>query len=147
MTGKVYIVGAGPGDRRLLTLWGLECLRAADVVLYDRLVDPALLDEAPARAERIFVGKEPDHHTLPQDAINELLADHAGRGRAVVRLKGGDSFVFGRGSEEALFLAERKIPFEIVPGVTSAVAVPAFAGIPPSHRGMGRSFAVATAPG
>jgi uroporphyrin-III C-methyltransferase len=142
--GKVYIVGAGPGDRRLITVGGIERLRAADVVLYDRLVDPTLLDEARPEAVRIFVGKEAGHHTLPQAAIHALLEEHARAGREVVRLKGGDPFVFGRGSEEAAYLVERGIPFEIIPGVTSAVAVPAFAGIPVSHRGIARSFSVAT---
>ena len=142
MSGKVYIVGAGPGDPRLITVRGLECIRAADVVVYDRLVDPALLDEAPHDAERVYVGKEPDHHALAQERIHELVAMHAGLGRTVVRLKGGDPFVFGRGGEEAAFLAERGIAYEIVPGVTSAIAVPACAGIPVTHRGISSSFAV-----
>lgn len=147
MSGKVYIVGAGPGDPRLITVRGLECIRAADVVVYDRLVDPALLDEARHDAERVYVGKEPDNHALGQERIHELVAMHAGLGRTVVRLKGGDPFVFGRGGEEAVFLAERGIPYEIVPGVTSAIAVPAFAGIPVTHRGIASSFAVVTGHG
>ncbi|MBI2219535.1 MAG: uroporphyrinogen-III C-methyltransferase [Candidatus Rokubacteria bacterium] len=142
--GTVAIVGAGPGDAGLITVRALERLRAADVVLYDRLVDPRLLDEAPAHAERIFVGKRVGDHVL-QPRINELLVLHARRGRRVVRLKGGDPFVFGRGSEEADVLAAAGIPFEIVPGVTSAVAVPAYAGIPATHRGVASSFAVVTA--
>ncbi len=144
MKGKVSIVGAGPGDPRLITLWGLQCIRAADVVVFDRLVDPSLLDEAPPHAERIYVGKESTHHTLPQERINELLVMHASLGRTVVRLKGGDPLVLGRGGEEAAFLADRGIPFEIVPGVTSAIALPAFAGIPVTHRGVSNSFAVVT---
>ena len=144
MTGKVLIVGAGPGDPRLITVRGLECIRAADVIVYDRLVDPSLLDHAPPHAERIYAGKESSSHTLPQDSINQLLAMHARLGKSVVRLKGGDPMVLGRGGEEALFLAERGIPFEIVPGVTSAIAVPALAGIPVTHRGVSNSFAVVT---
>src|SRR5262249_13191182 len=126
----VSIVGAGPGDPGLMTVRGLERLRAADVVIYDRLVDPALLDRAPAHALRIFARKRRGHHSLSQDEINALLVAHARRGAAVVRLKGGDPFVFGRGGEEAAALAEARIAFEIVPGVSSAVAVPAYAGIP-----------------
>jgi uroporphyrin-III C-methyltransferase len=144
MSGKVFIVGAGPGDPRLITLRGLECIRAADVIVYDRLVHPSLLDEAPPGAERIYAGKESNRHTLPQDRINELLGTHAAAGRTVVRLKGGDPMVLGRGGEEAAFLADREIPFEIVPGVTSAISVLAFAGIPVTHRGVSNSFAVAT---
>ena len=124
MSGKVFIVGAGPGDPRLITLKGLECIRAADVIVYDRLVHPSLLEEAPPGTEQIYAGKEASHHTLPQDRINELLAMHAAAGKTVVRLKGGDPMVLGRGGEEAAFLADREIPFEIVPGVTSAIAVP-----------------------
>jgi uroporphyrinogen III methyltransferase / synthase len=139
--GTVAIVGAGPGDAGLITVRGLERLRAADVVLYDRLVDPRLLDEAPAHAERVFAGKRAGDH-VPQPRICALLVHHARRGRRVVRLKGGDPFVFGRGSEEAAVLAAAGIPFEIVPGVTSAVAVPAYAGIPVTHRGVASSFAV-----
>lgn len=144
MSGKVIIVGAGPGDPRLITVRGLQCIRAADVLLYDRLLDPSLLDEAPTGAERVYVGKESDKHTLPQDQVNELMAARAGLGKTVVRLKGGDPLVFGRGGEEAVFLAERGIPFEIVPGVSSCIAVPAFAGIPVTHRSVSSSFAVVT---
>jgi uroporphyrin-III C-methyltransferase len=144
MSGKVYLVGAGPGDPKLITVRGLECIRTAEVLLYDRLLDPSLLDEAPSQAERVFVGKESDHHTLKQEKINELLAMHAGLGKSVVRLKGGDPFVFGRGGEEAAYLAERNIPFEIIPGISSSIAVPAFAGIPVTYRGISSSFAVVT---
>ena len=142
-SGSVALVGAGPGDPGLMTVRGLELLRRADVVVYDRLVHPRLLDEAP-RARRIFAGKATDHHTLSQERINALLIVHARRGRRVVRLKGGDPFVFGRGGEEALALAQAGIPFEVVPGVSSAVAVPAYAGIPLTHRGIASSFAVVT---
>ncbi len=142
--GKVYLVGAGPGDPSLITVRGLELLRRADVVVYDRLVDPDLLCNARQDAELIYAGKATDHHTLPQCDINALLIDRARRGQQVVRLKGGDPFVFGRGGEEALALVEAAIPFEVVPGVTSAIAVPACAGIPVTHRGIASSFTVVT---
>lgn len=143
--GTVYLVGAGPGDPGLLTVRGREILERADVVVYDRLGAPELL-EAVCRpdAERIFAGKGPRAHTLTQAEINALLIDRARAGRTVVRLKGGDPFVLGRGGEEALALVEAGIPFEVVPGVTSAVAVPAYAGIPLTQRGVARSFLVAT---
>src|SRR5579885_1750205 len=132
--GKVYLVGAGPGDAELITVKGLRCLRAADVVIYDNLVNVELLEEAPLDAQRIFVGKKPGCHSMKQEEINALLIRYAKENRVVVRLKGGDPFVFGRGGEEALALAEEGIPFEIVPGVSSAIAVPAYAGIPVTHR-------------
>lgn len=144
MIGKVYLVGAGPGDPGLLTVRGLEVLRQAEVVVYDRLVNPVLLDEAPPEALRIFAGKRADAHGLPQERINALMIAHARERRVVVRLKGGDPFVFGRGGEEALALAAAGIPFEVVPGVSAAVAVPAYAGIPVTHRGLSSSFAVVT---
>ncbi|PYU98777.1 MAG: uroporphyrinogen-III C-methyltransferase [Acidobacteria bacterium] len=147
MNGKVFIVGAGPGDPRLMTVRGLQCIQAADVLIYDRLVDRSLLDEAPPHAERVYAGKESSHHALPQEEINALMETHARMGRTIVRLKGGDPFVFGRGGEEAAFLAERGIAFEIVPGVSSATAVPAFAGIPLTQRGISSSFAVVTGHG
>jgi uroporphyrinogen III methyltransferase/synthase len=143
----VYLVGAGPGDPGLMTVRGQDLLRRADVVVYDRLVNPALLEEAPAGALTIFAGKRSGDHCLPQHEINGLLVRHARARREVVRLKGGDPFVFGRGGEEAEALAEAGIPFEIVPGVTSAVAVPAYAGIPLTHRGVASSFAVITGHG
>ena len=142
--GRVYLVGAGPGDPGLMTVRGIEVLRRARVIVYDRLVNPALLDEAPPHALRVFAGKHAGAHCLPQAGINALLVEHARDGGVVVRLKGGDPFVFGRGGEEALALAEAGIPFEIVPGVSAAVAVPAYAGIPVTHRGLGSSFAVVT---
>ena len=142
--GRVYLVGAGPGDPGLITVRGLEALRRAEVVVYDRLVNPVLLDEAPETARRIFAGKHAGTHCLPQSRINAQLIDEARAGRIVVRLKGGDPFVFGRGGEEALALAAAGIPFEVVPGVSAAVAVPAYAGIPVTHRGLGSSFAVVT---
>ena len=141
--GTVALVGAGPGDPGLITVRGLALLRRAQVVVYDRLVHPSLLAEAP-RARRVFAGKASGHHALPQEQINALLVMHARRGRRVVRLKGGDPFVFGRGGEEADALARAGIPFEVVPGVSSAVAVPAYAGIPLTHRGVASSFAVVT---
>ena len=144
--GSVALVGAGPGDPGLMTVRGLELLRHAQVIVYDRLVDPRLLDEAP-RARRIYAGKASGNHALPQEQITMLLITHARRGRRVVRLKGGDPFVFGRGGEEALALARARIPFEVVPGVSSAVAVPAYAGIPVTHRGVASSFTVVTGHG
>jgi uroporphyrinogen III methyltransferase/synthase len=143
-SGKVWLVGAGPGDPGLLTLAGAACLGRAEVVVYDRLVHPRLLDLAPAGAERIYVGKETGGHSLSQDEINTLLVDRAREGKRVVRLKGGDPYVFGRGGEEAEALAAAGVPFEVVPGVTSAVAAPAYAGIPVTHRGLASSVAVVT---
>ncbi len=132
--GCVYLVGAGPGDPGLLTRRGAECLAMADVVIYDRLVHPELLALAPAAAERVFVGKERGGEPVAQRSINRLLIDRARRGRAVVRLKGGDPFIFGRGAEEALALAMAGVPCEVVSGVTSAIAAPAAAGIPLTDR-------------
>lgn len=139
----VYLVGAGAGDVGLLTLRARELLQAADVVIYDRLADDAILNFC-ADAKKIYVGKEAGKHTLKQAEINRLLVEEALRNKIVVRLKGGDPFVFGRGGEEALYLRENDLPFEVVPGVTSAVAVPAYAGIPVTHRGVATSFAVVT---
>lgn len=147
MRGKVYLVGAGPGDPGLITVRGAACLRRADVVVYDRLVASELLNYAPDHAERIYVGKAAGSHTLRQEEINQLLVARARAGQCVVRLKGGDPFVFGRGGEEALALVEADIPFEVVPGVSSSVAVPAYAGIPVTHRGMASSFVVRTGHG
>lgn len=144
VSGKVFLVGAGPGDPRLITLAGADALGQADVVVYDRLAHPSLLALSPADAERIYVGKQADQHALSQDKINGLLYKHALEGRSVVRLKGGDPFVFGRGGEEAEYLLERGIEVEIVPGITSAIAAPAYAGIPVTHRDAASSFAVIT---
>jgi uroporphyrin-III C-methyltransferase len=142
--GKVYLVGAGPGDPELLTLKAVRCLRKADVVVYDRLINTAILEEVHPNAELIFAGKGPGCHTMKQEQINALLITHAQLGRIVVRLKGGDPFVFGRGGEEALALHAVGIPFEVVPGVSSAIAVPAYAGIPVTHREVASSFTVIT---
>jgi uroporphyrinogen III methyltransferase/synthase len=139
----VALVGAGPGDPGLLTVRGAELLRTADVVLYDSLAEESLLELAPPGAERRFVGKRPGA-PMPQEEINALLVEHARAGRRVVRLKGGDPFVFGRGGEEAEALVAAGVPFEVVPGVSSAVAVPAYAGIPVTHRGLSTSFTVVT---
>jgi len=144
VTGKVYLVGAGPGDPGLMTVRGLQLLRGAQMVVYDQLVNPVLLEKVSADAERIFVGKQAGRHCIAQGEINEVLINYAQRGFEVVRLKGGDPFVFGRGGEEAEALADADIPFEIVPGVSSAVAVPAYAGIPLTHRNYASSFAVVT---
>jgi uroporphyrinogen III methyltransferase/synthase len=140
----VYLVGAGPGDPGLITVKGLACLQKADVVIYDRLVSPALLRQAPQGCELIDAGKSPQGHTLPQEAINALLVEKALAGKVVVRLKGGDPFLFGRGGEEAEALAEAGVPFEVVPGVTSAIAAPAYAGIPVTHRDHTSTFTVVT---
>jgi len=142
--GRVVLVGAGPGDPELITLRGLGWLRRAEVVVYDQLATPALLDEAPEDAVRIFAGKSAGRHYLEQSAINAILIHHARRGRLVVRLKGGDPFVFGRGGEEMLACARAGVAVEVVPGVSAAIAVPAAAGIPVTHRGFASSFAVVT---
>ena len=142
MAGRVFLVGAGPGDPGLITVKGLRCLEQAQVVVYDRLMDPTLLEAAPEAAERVFVGKERGRQALTQDQINQLLVDRAAAGKMVVRLKGGDPFVLGRGGEEALALAEHDIPFEVVPGITSAIAAAAYAGIPVTHRRISTLFTV-----
>jgi uroporphyrin-III C-methyltransferase len=143
-TGKVYLVGAGPGDLDLITVKGLKCIQKADVILYDRLINKELLTYAKEGADLIYCGKLPDFHTLKQETINHFLVKHAKNGKVVVRLKGGDPFVFGRGGEEAETLAKHKIPFEVVPGVTSGVAASAYAGIPVTHRDYSGSFAFVT---
>ena len=143
-SGKVYIIGAGPGDAGLITIKAVDCLRLADVVVYDNLVNEELLKYAPGKARFIYAGKKGGDHTLSQDAINELLVQEAKAGNIVARLKGGDPFIFGRGGEEAEKLVENNIPFEVVPGVTSAIAVPAYAGIALTHRGLTSTVAFIT---
>lgn len=142
--GIVYLVGAGPGDSGLLTVKGKELLEQAEVVVYDRLVNPRLLDFVPPPAELIYVGKSPQRHTLSQEEINALLVTKAGEGKKVVRLKGGDPFIFGRGGEEVVALAAAGISFEVVPGITSPVAAAAYAGIPLTHRELTSSVAFIT---
>ena len=142
--GVVYLVGAGPGDPGLLTIKARDLLASCDVVIYDYLVNPELLRHVPAYAERIYVGKVGGGRQTPQDQINRILIEHARAGKRVVRLKGGDPFLFGRGGEEAEALCDAGIEFEIVPGVSSALAVPAYAGIPLTHRGLSSSVAVIT---
>ena len=141
----VTLVGAGPGGRGLLTLAGAEALRQADVVIYDRLVSADILALIPENAVRVDAGKENSRHTLPQEEMNELLVKYARGGGNVVRLKGGDCFLFGRGGEECEFLKLHGIPFRVVPGVTSALAAPAFAGIPVTHRDFCASVHIVTA--
>lgn len=143
-SGICYLVGAGPGDPGLLTLRGKYCLEQAQVVIYDYLSNPELLRHAPASAEKIYVGKKAGQHTLTQDAINALLVEKTLAGHIVVRLKGGDPFIFGRGGEEADALAEAGCKFEIVPGISSAIAGPAYAGIPVTHRGHNTALTIFT---
>lgn len=145
MSGKVWIVGAGPGDPGLITVRGLEALRAADVVLYDRLVAPELLAECRPGAELVYVGKEAEGRHTPQPEITEALVAAARAGKDVVRLKGGDPYLFAHGGEEAVAVAAAGLAFEVIPGVTSAFAVPASAGIPMSHRDLSSSIAIVTA--
>lgn len=142
--GKVYLVGAGPGDPGLITVKGLKQLKRADVIIYDRLIDNSLLEEVPPETERIYVGKGRGCHTMEQKEINLLMVSKAREGKTVIRLKGGDPFVLGRGGEEAEVLAANNIPFEVVPGVSSVYAVPAYAGIPVTHRRLASSFTVIT---
>lgn len=142
--GRVYLVGAGPGDPGLLTVRGLELLRRAEAIVYDHLVSGEILDLAPPQARRVYVGKIAGKHTLSQDEINALLLDEARRGSLVVRLKGGDPFIFGRGGEECLFLRDHGIEFEVVPGVSAVSAVPAYAGIPLTSRDYSTAFIAVT---
>ncbi len=144
MTGKVYLIGAGPGDPGLITVKGLKCIKNADVIIYDFLASPLLLANASSHAEIIYVGKKGSDHTLSQDKINALMVEKAKAGKTVARLKGGDPFIFGRGAEEAEALINEGIAFEIVPGVTSAVAAPAYAGIPLTHRDYTSTLAFVT---
>ncbi len=142
--GKVYLTGAGPGDIDLLTVKALRVIREADVIIYDRLANPDILKEAKDGCEFIYVGKEDSHHILPQEEINEVIYQASLKYETVVRLKGGDPFVFGRGGEEGIYLRERGVVFELIPGITSAIAVPEYAGIPVTHRGVTVSFRVVT---
>ena len=141
---KVYLTGAGPGDIELLTVKALRLVQEADVIIYDRLANPDILKEAKDGCEFIYVGKEDSHHTLPQEEINEIIYQSALKYETVVRLKGGDPLVFGRGGEEAIYLKDREVKFEFIPGITSAIAVPEYAGIPVTHRGVTVSFRVVT---
>ncbi|GLC89253.1 uroporphyrinogen-III C-methyltransferase [Lysinibacillus piscis] len=145
--GIVYLVGAGPGDPKLITVYGLECIQKADVIAYDRLVNPKLLDHAKLDAELIYCGKMPGKHHLIQEEIHTLLVEKAQQGKVVTRLKGGDPFVFGRGAEEAEVLRQHGIPYEVVPGITAGIAAPAYAGIPVTHRDLATSFAIVTGHG
>jgi len=142
--GKVYLTGAGPGDIELLTVKALRVIKDADVIIYDRLANPDILEEAKDGCEFVYVGKEDGRHIMPQDDINEVIYQNALKHKTVVRLKGGDPFVFGRGGEEALYLLERDTKFDIIPGITSAISAPAYAGIPVTHRGVAVSFRVVT---
>ena len=143
-SGMVYLVGAGPGDPELLTLKGRRLIAQAEVLVYDRLASPEFLKLAPETCEKVYVGKAPGHHSMKQEEINQVLVKYGLEGKVVVRLKGGDPFVFGRGGEEILELEKHQIPYEVVSGVTSPVAALAHAGIPITHRGIGQSFHVIT---
>ena len=142
--GNVYLTGAGPGDVELLTLKAARVIKEADVVIYDRLANPEILKMAKDGCEFVYVGKEDGRHIMPQEEINEVIYQNSLKYENVVRLKGGDPFVFGRGGEEAIYLQERGKTFEIIPGITSAVSAPAYAGIPVTHRGVAVSFRVVT---
>jgi uroporphyrin-III C-methyltransferase len=143
--GKVYLTGAGPGDPELLTLKAINAIRNADIIVYDRLVNKEILNYAKKDVVLKYVGKENKKHTVPQNEINEILFQASQKYENVVRLKGGDPFVFGRGGEEAIYLFERDVKFEIIPGISSSVAVASYAGIPVTHRGITTSFRVVTA--
>lgn len=144
MVGTVYLVGAGPGDPDLITVKGLRLLQSADVILYDRLVNRDLLEHAKENAQLIYCGKLPHYHTMKQETINHFLVKYAKKGLKVVRLKGGDPFVFGRGGEEAEECAKNGVNFEVVPGITAGIAAAAYAGIPVTHRTLSKSFALVT---
>ncbi|MDY0234020.1 MAG: uroporphyrinogen-III C-methyltransferase [Sulfurimonas sp.] len=141
---RVYLTGAGPGDIELLTIKALRVIKEADVIIYDRLANPDILKEAKSGCEFVYVGKEDGRHIMPQDDINEVIYQNALKHECVVRLKGGDPFVFGRGGEEALYLLQRGVKFDVIPGITSAISAPAYAGIPVTHRGVSVSFRVVT---
>ena len=142
--GNVCLTGAGPGDVELLTLKAARVIKEADVIIYDRLANPEILEMAKNGCEFVYVGKEDGKHIVPQDDINEIIYQNALKYENVVRLRGGDPFVFGRGGEEAAYLYERDVKFEIIPGITSAISAPAYAGIPVTHRGVAVSFRVVT---
>ncbi|ANB58911.1 uroporphyrinogen-III C-methyltransferase [Anoxybacillus sp. B7M1] len=142
--GKVYLVGAGPGDPKLMTVYGLECIQKADVIIYDRLVNQDLLQYAKNEAQLIYAGKEPGKHDNIQEQIHQWLVEKALQGKMVVRLKGGDPFVFGRGGEEAEVLVKHGIPFEVIPGITAGIAAAAYAGIPVTYRHLATSFTIVT---
>ncbi len=144
MRGIVYICGAGPGDPKLITVRAMELLKKCNVILYDRLVGQEIIDQIPARAEKVYVGRAVGDPTTHQRRTNELMARYALKGKSVLRLKGGDPFIFGRGAEEAEYLLKRGIKFEIIPGITSAIAGPAYAGIPLTHRRYSPSVAIVT---
>lgn len=141
---RVYLTGAGPGDIDLLTLKAARVIGEADVIIYDRLANPDILEMAKDGCEFVYVGKKDGRHIMPQDDINEVIYKNALKHKCVVRLKGGDPFVFGRGGEEGLYLKKRAIEFEVIPGISSAISVPAYAGIPVTHRGVAVSFRVVT---
>lgn len=142
--GKVYLIGAGPGDPDLITLKGAKALQTADVIVYDRLANTELLSHARDHSEHLYVGKSPDKPSISQEQINRILITKAREGKSVARLKGGDPFVFGRGGEECEALRSEEIPYEVVPGISSALAAPAFTGVPVTHRKEARSFTVVT---
>jgi uroporphyrin-III C-methyltransferase len=142
--GKVFICGAGPGDPKLITIRAMEVLNKCDVVLYDRLVCKELIDQIPGKSEKTYVGRSIGDSTAHQDITNDLMVDHAKNGKTVVRLKGGDPFIFGRGAEEAEYLFKHNIEFEIIPGITSAIGSAAYAGIPLTHRRFASSVIVVT---
>jgi uroporphyrin-III C-methyltransferase len=144
MIGIVYICGAGPGDPKLMTVRAMELLKNCDVILYDRLVGQEIIEQIPKSAERVYVGRAVGDPTTHQRRTNELMAKYAKKGKTVLRLKGGDPFIFGRGAEEAEYLLERQVPFEIIPGITSAIAGPAYAGIPLTHRRHSSAVVIAT---
>ena len=141
---KIYLTGAGPGDVELLTLKAHRVIRQADVIIYDRLANPEILEMSKDGCEFIYVGKEDGRHSVPQDEINDIIYQNSLKYDVVVRLKGGDPFVFGRGGEEALYLHSKGVEFEVIPGITSAISAPAYAGIPVTHRGVAVSFRVVT---
>jgi uroporphyrin-III C-methyltransferase len=144
MSGKVYICGAGPGDPKLMTVRAMELLKSCDVVLYDRLVGQAIIDQIPENTEKVYVGRAVGDPTTHQKHTNELMVSYAKKGKSVLRLKGGDPFIFGRGAEEAEYLLKHDTGFEIIPGITSAIASPAYAGIPLTHRRYSSSVAIVT---